>query len=166
MTRKHFFCFLLVIIFTVCAVHTTSADSFENETDIPTGIASNNKYYSDLFYIINSDTSRASFTLTPSLTISSPSANKIRVIARAYTNVTVDKLGFSSLYIQKWNGSSWVNVASWYNQYKTNASSFIFTGSITGASTGSYYRAVCSFYAEKSGEIVTATATTSYIQCK
>ena len=158
---------LLFAIFMIMGLYTNAfADDTGSEWNPPSGIASINSYYSDRFYVSESSAKATSFTLTPSVTISSPSANKISVTAQAHTNVIVDKLGFSSLHIQRWNGSSWVNVVSWYNQYKTNTSFFLKSGSTSTATSGAYYRAVCTFYAEKSGETESVTVTTSYITCK
>ena len=136
------------------------------EMQMPVGIASNSIYCSDSFYITGFGQRSSSFTFSPTLMISSPSANKISVLAQAHTNITVDKIGFSSLHIQRWNGSNWINVASWYYKYKTSTSVFSFTGNANNAISGAYYRAVCTFYAEKNGETESVTVTTSYIKCK
>lgn len=154
-------------IFMIMGLFTNAiADDTESEYVPSSGIASMTSYYSDRFYVSESSSRAVTFTLTPSLTISSPSANKVSVTAQAHTSIVVDKLGFSSLHVQRWNGSSWVNVVSWYNQYKTNTSFFLKSGSTSSATSGAYYRAVCTFYAEKDGESESVTVTTSYIKCK
>lgn len=162
---KKAFSILIAILLVVGIITTSNAESNGQEAE-PIGIASQNPYYSDFYIISNVNSKASSFTLTPSLSISSPSANKISVTAQAHTSVVVDILGYSSLYIQRWNGSSWVNVASSVNQYKTNTSSFLKIVSASGATSGAYYRAVCTFYAEKNSETESVTVTTSYITCK
>ncbi len=166
MIRK-FFCIMLSALFTFCFFTATSADDLKTDSMEPLGVASVDPYTSDQFFISKDILVRASsFSLSPSLSISSPSTGTIKVVARAHTSIVVDKIGFSSLHIQRWNGSTWVTVASWYNQYKTNSISFAFTGNASGANSGSFYRAICTFYAENSGETDSVTVTTSYITCK
>lgn len=166
MTIKKVTCLALAILLMLCTFQTALAEIDSDQPSTPDGIESVTPYSSDTFYIVDSNTLRASFILTPSLSISSPSSNTIKVTARANTNIVVDKLGFSSLYIQRWNGSAWVNALSWYNKYKTNSLTFVFSGSTSAATSGAYYRAVCTFYAEKDGETESVTVTTSYIKCK
>lgn len=166
MFRK-FFCIVLSMVFAFCLFNTAVADDAEADSTESLGIASLDPYTSDRFFISENALMRASsFSLSPSLSISSPSTGAIKVVARAHTSIVVDKIGFSSLHIQRWNGSSWVTAASWYSQYKTNSISFAFTGNASGATSGSFYRAVCTFYAEKDGETESVTVTTSYIKCK
>lgn len=163
---KKAICILIVLTMMVGFLPTSFADNSALEIHPSDGIESSNPYCSDTFYCNNIGIKASSFTLSPSLSISSPTANKITVVAQAHTSIIVDKLGFSSLHIQRWNGSSWVNVVSWYNQYKYNTSTFSKIGSTSTATSGAYYRAVCTFYAEKDGETESVTVTTSYIKCK
>lgn len=160
---KKGFCIIIALLLMIGILPASSAE--DSEVALPTGIASSNLYFSDYYYITGYESRASGFTLSPVLTISSPSANKVSARARAFTNTTVDKIGFTSLQIQRWNGSAWVNAVSWTNKYKTNTASFSFTGSTSSATSGAYYRAICTFYAEKNGETETVTVTTSYIQC-
>lgn len=160
---KKYVCIIIALLMMISAIPTAYAE--DTGDNVPMGVASSNPFFSDCFYITGYETRATNFTISPVLTISSPSANKVSARARASASTTVDKIGFTSLQIQRWNGSAWVNAVSWTNKYKTNTSSFSFTGSTSSATSGAYYRAVCTFYAEKNGETETVTVTTSYIQC-
>jgi len=161
---KKSICIILIFLLVIGLIPSSSADTSEDNT--PTGVASENLYFSDNFFITEYGSRASSFSLSPSLSVSSPSANKVTATANAFTNVIVDKIGFTSLRIQRWDGSKWINAVSWTNKYKTNTLSFSFTGSTSSATSGAYYRAVCTFYAEKNGETESVTVTTSYIKCK
>ncbi len=160
-TRKYLsFAFVCVVVFTL------SASALAAGYPEPTGIASTDPFYSDSCIITSPQTRTVDLMKAPTLTISSPSVGKVSVNASVNAKMTVDKLGFTVLRIERWDGNSWVPDATVTDQYSYSTSSFSWSGSATGCVSGAYYRATCTFYAKLGTQVQTINVETSYITCR
>ena len=88
------------------------------------------------------------------------SGSTISAYASITTKAISNSLGFSSIKIQKKQGTQWVTVKSVSSQYKANGASHTYTLTYTGTA-GNEYRAVASFYAEDDGVSETRSSTSS-----
>ena len=132
----------------------------------PLGTASTDPHYTDEYTVTSIMSRAANLMNAPRLSISSPSTGKVSVTASVTTADPVDKLGFTVLSIEKWNGSSWASVASWTDRYSSNTNTFSWSGSASGCESKANYRASCTFYAKEGNDVQTISATTSYITCR
>ncbi|MCL2672133.1 MAG: hypothetical protein FWF10_08870 [Clostridiales bacterium] len=129
----------------------------------------NDPYYTDQYTvdseIIHSAT-RATLLKTPTLKISSPSTGKITINATVQTFMVVEKVGLTTITLQRWNGSAWVVTNTWTNQFAYNTNTFSWTKSDISAISGASYRVSATFYAQNGTDTHSITVTTSSITCK
>lgn len=154
----------LVLVCTIMLTLGTTILALERSE--PTGIASSDPFSSDICIILSPQTRAADLMYSPKLFISSPSVGKISVSASVNAMKTVDKLGFTILEMERWDGNSWVPDATWTNKYSYSTSSFSWSGSAIGCVRGAYYKATCTFYAKIGTQVKTIDVETSYITCR
>ncbi len=79
----------------------------------------------------------------------------------------VEKLGFTNLHLQVWNGYKWSNVSTWRDNYLTYRDFFTFGKTVNNLTSGRYYRLQArAFYAENGSDYQLLELTTPYIQCR
>jgi len=72
----------------------------------------------------------------------------------------IDQLTLT-LYLQRWDGSQWVDVNSWvFNKYDAKS---IYDGTYANYTRGNYYRARAVHYAKNGSQTDTKNSTSSYI---
>ncbi len=169
-TTYRCFCLILgvVMLFTGGIVEARA----KAESD-PTGIASENPFYTDHFTVEmiseDLDGSRSTLLGTPIIIFSSPSTGVLQAYASIDTNTTVYKVGYTSMVISRWNGSYWVHAASWIHQYSYNTDFFSNTKIFSTATSGTYYRVRVAFYAdriENAGDTDSTALTSDFIICR
>ena len=72
----------------------------------------------------------------------------------------IDQLTLT-LYLQRWDGSQWVDVNSWvFNKYVAKS---VYDGTYANYTRGNYYRARAVHYAKNGSQTDTKNSTSSYI---
>jgi hypothetical protein len=100
------------------------------------------------------------------LSVESKAIGKIEVELTVCTYETMQKLGFTSLKVQRWNGSSWITDREETNQYDYSSDSFEYTQPFTGLSGGYTYRVKVTILARRvPGEVQNMTITSDSIIC-
>mgnify|MGYP006988850537 CR=1 FL=1 len=157
--------FILALI--VCLSSASVLAEREQADTPPTGIASATPYTSDLFY----EDGEPSDSLVHYMTVDyfyvqSTAVGKVKVYVKLTTEDTMEKLGFSKLIIQHWNGSSWDDVVQITDQYSLNTTQFTYSYTASNLNSGDYYRATAYFVARKTWLLIEKkTVSTSYITC-
>ena len=130
-----------------------------NETAVKT-------YYTDQYTIADNIDAVYDLIKTTNLTVSSNSSGHITAALLVKTYDTVEKLGFSSLKIQRWNGSAWVTDAEDTGVYSYAANTFTYNNTFTGLNSGALYRVKVTISARRTlGEAQSMTVTSNVINC-
>ena len=152
--------FSTLVVFLLCAMTLSIAFADGSSTADP--------YYTDEFTVeYNADpVGNYNFLNTPTFKVSSVDTGKIKVSLYASTNETMQKLGFTSLKVQRWNGTSWVTDEEVTNQYSYNTNAFNYTNIFTGLYSGYQYRVRVTLRARRvPGEVQDLTITSDSIIC-
>ena len=147
---------LLVLILSAIFVDGALAD---NETAVKT-------YYTDQYTITDKIDAVYDLIKSTDLEVESNASGQISVSLLVKTYDTVEKLGFSSLKVQRWNGSTWVTDAEVTNQYSYTTKTFSYTDTFTGLYSGALYRVKVTISARRTlGEAQSMTVTSNVINC-
>ena len=158
---KKFLYFTVALL--MCAVALGAHADSEREIE---GVASATPFISDGYYLVESNT-RADYMTIEEFGISSPSAGKLKIVIQLSANETMQVFGADMIMIQHWNGSAWVNCWSTAEEYSYNTTGFYYTYSLSGGTSGDYYRLKANLTARKTWYSVdNRTVTSSYIPCK
>jgi len=162
---KRIFC---VLIASVLMIFTNPFVLAEGVDNIPDGIPSLDPYYTDEYIIYPCEsTDRASYIIDQTVSISSNTVGKITITLSFNTNATMQKLGFTALRVQHWNGSSWEDVWTKTDQYEYNTDYFSYVHTLSNMASNDYYRVSVDLYAKKGFlQVQTTTLVTNYIRCK
>lgn len=128
----------------------------------------NNPYFTDVYTVEESDDNRIvyEFITKKTLSVSSDSSGEIYVALTVKTNETMQKLGFTSLKLQKWSGSSWATEREVTNEFDYTTNSFGYSETFTGLSGGYTYRVKVTIRAKRAqGEVQDMTITSDSIIC-
>lgn len=91
----------------------------------------------------------------------SHSQNKLNLMGQQYAFAVMDQMKLT-IYLQKWDGTKWVDVTSWiYIEY--DVSSIIKNPSFSFYESGYYYRARAVHYAKDGSQTETIESTSSYV---
>lgn len=155
---------LAIVMLAMCFQNVLATDTGM----LPTGIASSNPYSTDGFtYELITRATGLIDTENSTLSLSSPTAETLRVYICIKGTDTMTQIGFSSLKVQKWTGSTWSDDLDLGSKYSNNTNSCVYNKTLYDAVSDSYYRLECKAYAKNSsGQTQTVTFTTEYITCK
>lgn len=163
---KRVFCALIASIMMIC----TSSFVFAEDVDsnMPDGIPSLDPFYTNDYTVLpNEIGDRADYITVQTCSIGSNSVGKVTVTVSFSTNATMQKLGFTTLRVQHWNGSSWEDVWTKTDQYVYNTDYFAYVKTLSNMASNDYYRLSVDLYAKKGFLLVqTKTLVTDYIRCK
>lgn len=148
-----------VVACIVCLVFVSAVCAEENKTGYP--------YYCSSYAIENEERIVYDFINIDSFEVSSTSTGKIKVVLRFDTDDIMEKIGFTSLKLQKWNGSIWTQEDEITNEYEYTTDYFSYTHSFTGLSSGYHYRVKVSLIAKRTlGEAQNLTLTSNGTLCR
>ena len=120
-----------------------------------------NKYTVDDFTDINYD-----FIKPVDIEVLSLSSGSVKVEMTVETYETMQKLGFTSLKLQRKNGSSWITEDEITNEFDYITDSFSYINTFAGCSSGSQYRIKVVIRARRvPGEVQELTITSDSIIC-
>ena len=140
------------------------------ESDVPAiGVASETPFESDGYstIVIIAPGDRANYMTIDKFQISSPSNGKLKIEIELSTTETMQALGATMIKIQHWNGSSWESIWSTSDHYSYNTTSFTYSHTFSGATSGDYYRLRAELSAVKSWyQMDIRTLNSTYIPCK
>lgn len=162
---KRVICKLIAVLLLVC---TASVVQAENDTDnLPDWIPSANPFYADGYIVVSEESSdRADYITVETFSIVSNSVGKVSVSLSFSTNATMQKLGFTALRVQHWNGSSWEDAWTKTNQYAYDTDYFAYVKTLSNMSSNDYYRLSVDLYAKKGFlQVQTETIVSYYIRC-
>lgn len=156
---------LYVIIALICLTVIFPVRTIIAEDSLPEGTPSTCLFYTDEFSV--EGTSEASYFSITSLTFESNTTGYVSINLDVEASSVMKKLGFTTIHVQHWNGSSWADVWTKTDQYSTNTDYFIYIKSLGNMNSGDYYRAVVDLYAKKGFlQVQTMTITSNYILCR
>ncbi len=125
-----------------------------------------NMYYTDKYIVEDNADTNYEFMLPASLVVTSKSTGKISVALTVDTYETMQKLGFTSLKVQYWSGTSWVTDEEVTNQFSYSTDTFGYNHTFTGMHSGYQYRVKVSLRARRAqGEVQDLTITSDSIIC-
>ena len=134
---------------------------------LPIGIPSSATNGTNEFTITENSMScaDADYITDEDLTITVYSGGSIKVSVYAETAQTMQKLGFTSLVLEHWNGSEWENASEVTNQFSLNTTDFFYNRYFTGLQSGHHYRVTVKLYAKKGFlQVQKMTITSNYFQ--
>lgn len=140
-----------------------AADSHLDET--PFG----DSFYTNEYTIVSSEMigDRANYITVDTFYITSNSVGKVSFSISFSTNATMKKLGFTTLRVQHWNGSSWEDVWTKTDQYLYDTDYFPYIKTLSNMASNDYYRVSVDLYAKKGFlQVQTLTVVSSYILCQ
>ena len=160
------FCALIATVMMLCTPLFVLADGADNMA--PDGIPSVAPFFTDAYTVLSSESNdRADYITVQTCSIASNSVGKVSVTVMFDTNAVMQKLGFTTLRIQHWNGSSWEDVWTKTDQYAYDTDSFAYMKTLSNMSSNDYYRLSVDLYAKKGFlQVQTKTLVTSYIRCR
>lgn len=163
---KRVFCAIIASIMLICA--SPSVLAYGINENVPDGIPSVNPFYSDEYIVLLGESNdRADYITVQNCSIASNSVGKVSVAVSFSTNATMQKLGFTTLRIQHWNGSSWEDVWTKTDQYAYDTDYFAYVKTLSNMSSNDYYRLSVDLYAKKGFlQVQTETIVTTYIRCR
>lgn len=164
---KRLLCALFAIVFLICSSSMVIADSTINS--YPTSILSANPHYTDKYTILPSESNgnRLNYITVDTFSIASNSAGKVSFSITVSTNAIMKKLGFTTLRVQHWNGSSWEDVWTKTDQYLYDTDYFPYVKTLSNMASNDYYRISVDLYAKKGFLLVqTLTVVSDYILCQ
>ncbi len=132
------------------------------------GDTSSMVYDTDEYSIENHIGTRINYDFIESvdLGVRSTGSEKIKVELVVDTYETMEKLGFSSLKVQRWDGNVWVTDAEITNQYSYTTQTFGYSHTFTGLYSGALYCVKVTLFAKRTiGETQSMTVTSSVINC-
>lgn len=162
---KRFLSIFFAFLFLLIPMSIARADG--TVYSLPEGTPSSNPYYTDEFTVIYPDNERGNYISDYTLTITSNSVGHVSIAASVTTTATMQKLGFTTIRVQHWNGSSWEDVWTKTDQFSTNTNYFAYVKTLGNMTSDDYYRVSVDFYAKK-GFLQTQTLTivSNYIRCR
>ncbi|MBR4659142.1 MAG: hypothetical protein IKP26_07825 [Clostridia bacterium] len=125
-------------------------------------------YFTDQYTVENDGGTRINYNFIKpvDLTVGSADSGEITVDLKVYTYETMEKLGFSNLKVQRWNGTTWVTDREATNQYEYTTDNFAYLHTFTGLYSGALYRVKVTLFARRAiGETQSMTVTSSVINC-
>ena len=133
----------------------------------PEGVPSSSLFVSDSFAVESGDTDDPyNYITIKRFQISSPSTELLSFTVELSTSETMAKLGFKSLTVQHWNGTSWEDCWSTGAHYAYSDTEFSYSNTYS-AYSGESYRIYAVLYAEKtSTQYDRKPTTSSYILCR
>ena len=158
---------IIAVMLTISPSYLVYADSAAES--LPEGMQASNPFYTDEYIIVyTSETGdRANYISDETVSIASNSVGKVSVALSLSTNQTMQKLGFTTLKVQHWNGSSWEDVWTKDDQYSYNTDLFSYVKTLSNMVSNDYYRISVDFYAKKGFlQVQTETVISYYIRCK
>lgn len=163
---KRVFCVIIAFIMLMCASSFTLADG-TNE-NIPEGIPSAYTFYSDEYIVLPGQSNdRADYITVQTCSIASNSVGKVSVTVAFNTNAIMQKLGFTTLRIQHWNGNSWEDVWTKTDQFAYDTNYFGYVKTLSNMASNDYYRLSVDLYAKKGFlQVQTETIVTTYVLCR
>ncbi len=126
-------------------------------------------FYTNKYTIISSEISgdRANYITVDTFYITSNSVGKVSFAISFSTNATMKKLGFTTLRVQHWNGSSWEDVWTKTDQYLYDTDYFPYVKTLSNMASNDYYRVSVDLYAKKGFlQVQTLTVVSNYILCQ
>lgn len=164
--KKRVFCALIATVMMLCTPLFVLADGADNMA--PDGIPSADPYFTDAYTVLFSESNdRADYITIQNCTLTSNSVGKVSIAVSFSTNAIMQKLGFTTLRIQHWNGSSWEDVWTKTDQYDYSTDYFAYVKTLSNMSSNDYYRLSVDLYAKKGFlQVQTKTLVTSYIRCR
>jgi hypothetical protein len=135
----------------------------------PEGIPSQDPFYTDEYTVESSSNSggRPNYITVETFSIQSNSVGKVTVTLAISTNAMMQKLGFTTLKVQHWNGSTWEDAWTKTDQYLYDTNYFPYVKTISNMASNDYYRLSVDLYAKKGFFLVqTETIVSSYIRCQ
>lgn len=158
---------ILSFIMLICFVSVVFADGTVGI--VPDGVPSFYPYYTTEYTIVSSSCTdgRANYISIDTFTIVSTSTGKVSVSLSIETNAIMKKLGFTTLRVQHWNGSSWEDVWTKTDQYLYDTDFFPYVKTLSNMASNDYYRVSVDFYAKKGFlQVQTLTVVSNYILCQ
>ena len=155
--KKHFIVFIVCLI-SLLYIGTVSAE----------GECSYIVYFTNKYTVDDEAGTRVNydFIKPADLTVESTTSGKIEVELRVRTYETMQKLGFTSLKVQRWTGSSWVTDEEVTNQFDMSTDTFTYSNTFTGLYSGYQYRVRVTLRARRvPGEVQDVTITSDSIIC-
>lgn len=162
---KKALCAIIALFIFVLPGHIVQADG--TSASVPEGVPSCDPYYTNSFTVVCSADDRGNYISDYTFTVSSNSAGHVSIGVSITTNQTMQKLGFTSLTLQHWNGSSWDDAWTKTNQFDTSTDYYAYVKTISNLYSDDYYRVCVVLYAKK-GFLQTQTLSlvSDYIRCK
>lgn len=128
----------------------------QSNFSVPTGVASDTPHFAEGLYN-SGNTPQGEFQLNSTGLISQydlsfgDNGNRtITVYGNTFAFETMAKVGFTSISVKRWNGSSWVTEKNFSDQLNSNASTCSLSSS-TSVAGGYYYKVTLNHYAKESG---------------
>lgn len=164
MIKKYLSAFLALIML-VLPLQLVQADG-TNEANTE-GVPSRDPYSTNEFTVVYPINSRGNYISDYTLTIVSNSVGHVSVGVSVTTSQTMQKLGFTTLTVQHWNGSSWEDVWTKTDQFDTNTDYYAYVKTLSNMASDDYYRVSVDLYAKK-GFLQTQTLSlvSNYIRCR
>lgn len=133
----------------------------------PEGVPSSSLFISDSFTVESGDTDDPyNYITIEKFQVLSPSTELLSFTVRLSTSETMAKLGFKSLIVQHWNGTSWEDCWTTGEHFAYSDTEFYYSNTYSGFS-GERYRIYAVLYAEKtSTQYDRKPTTSSYIYCQ
>lgn len=164
MTKKYLSAFLALIMLVLPLRFVQASGTSDMD---PEGVPSLDPYYTNEFTVIYPINSRGNYISDYTLTIVSNSVGHVSIGVSVTTSQTMQKLGFTTLTVQHWNGSSWEDVWTKTNQFDANTDYYAYVKTLSNMYSDDYYRVSVNLYAKK-GFLQTQTLSlvSNYIRCR
>lgn len=148
--------FLLIFVLCFVSMGTASAD----------GETVSGLYYTNRYTVDDVTDSGYDFMLPADYEVESKASGKISVSLSVATYETMQKLGFTSLKVQYWSGTSWVTDEEVTDQFSYSTNRFGYNRTFTGLNSGYQYRVKVTLRARRvPGEVQDLTITSNSIIC-
>ena len=147
-----------IIALLICTVYSCAA--------LAEDIGTENPFFTDSYFTETGNRIIYDFIEVESFSLTSPSSGKIKVVLKFGTDDIMEKIGFTSLKLQKWNGSIWTQEDEITSEYEYTTDYFNYSQSFTGLSSGYQYRVKVTLRAKRApGEVQDLTITSDSIIC-
>lgn len=143
--KKKLLSFVMVLCTVFLTVPMANAESIPNNISTQLGPVSQYSNYADgqnNFEVM----ALSNLILRGDVSIYLEANRTIRLVSNTTCTDIMDKVGFKDITLQRWNGSSWINVSVWSAYRETSQIyTYDYRTTVTG---GYYYRITLNHYAE------------------
>lgn len=146
--RRISLCIMLVLIIISSSISVVAQELEVEEILKPTGVMSKDKNIAEGLNNSEITATRKSLIEYTNLSLYLNSGRKLVIEARTRCLEPVDKVGFTDISLQRWNGSKWVNVVTPWDDLRSNVQKHDLSYSRT-VDGGYYYKVSLYHYAQQ-----------------